>query len=111
VIGDAVTACNYLNVQGGGHLTLGPGVVLKFFQEGSIGVASSGLLTVDATAWLTCISDDHLTDTNGDGGATWPSVGDWRGIKYAHSGANPTCDESAYMHWHTPNNPDHSCSW
>lgn len=60
VIGDPVTACNYLTVQGGGHLTLGPDVVLKFFTDGSAGVSIGGLLTIDATDWLTCITDDRL---------------------------------------------------
>lgn len=84
---------------------------MKFFVNGRIDVAVGGRLTIDATDWLTCIVDDHLTDTNADGAATTPASGDWRGVMTHHTGADPTCDQSAYMHYYTPNNGDGSCSW
>lgn len=111
VIGDAVSACNYLVVENGGHLTLGPNLTMKFFLNGRIDVAIGGQLTIDPSAWLTCIEDDRVTDTNADGAATVPASGDWRGVMYHHTGADPTCDQSAYMHYNTPNNGDGSCAW
>lgn len=111
VIGDPDTACNYLSIDGGGHLTLGPNVTLKFFLEGAIFVDDSGLLTINPSDWLTAIRDDHLTDTNADGAATVPVTGDWNGIKYYHPSSEPTCDQAAYMHYQRPPDPDSSCSW
>jgi hypothetical protein len=110
VVGDPITACNYLTVEGGGHLTLGPNAVMKFFADGSLDVSVGGILTVDATDWLTSILDDHLNDTNGDGSGTTPATGDWEGVKYSHSGGNPTCDQGAYMHYQKPNSAT-GCSW
>jgi hypothetical protein len=109
VIGDPVTACNYLQVDGGGALTLGPSVTMKFFTGGSLTVAVGGSLTINAAAWLTCIDDDHGTDTNADNGVGTPAVGDWHGVKYSHSGGSPTCDVAAYMHYQT--NPTTTCNW
>lgn len=111
VIGDPVSACNYLVVDNGGHLTLGPNLTMKFFLNGRITVAIGGLLTIDPSAWLTCIEDDRLTDTNADGTATVPAAGDWSGVMYHHTGADSTCDQSPYMHYQTPNNGDGSCAW
>jgi Divergent InlB B-repeat domain len=109
VIGDAVTACNYLRVEGGGALTVGPGVTLKFFANGNVVVAVGGAMTINPAAWLTCIADDHHADTNADGSGTSPATGDWDGVKYQHSGGSPTCDASAYMHYQT--NPTTTCNW
>jgi hypothetical protein len=110
VIGDPVTACNYLVVDGGGHLTLGPNLTLKFFGEGSIAVSVNGALTVGAGDWLTTIKDDHAGDTNADGTDTTPQVGDWNGVKYHHSNTDPTCDTSSYMHYQVPN-VGAECGW
>ncbi|MCB9649472.1 MAG: hypothetical protein H6730_23165 [Deltaproteobacteria bacterium] len=110
VVGDPVTACNYLAVDGGGHLTLGPDLTLKFFAEGNINVYVNAAFTVGAGAWLTTIRDDHGGDTNGDGNDTSPSVGDWYGVKYHHTNADPTCDEGSYMHYQTPN-VGVECGW
>jgi hypothetical protein len=115
VIGDATTACNYLNVDGGGHLTLGPNVVLKFFLNGSITVAAGGVLTIDPTDALTSIHDDArpaaplLGDTDADGGSVAPAAGDWHGVKSHHSGSADTCDAGAYMHYQT--NTTTTCDW
>ncbi len=111
VVGDPVTACNYMTVPGGGHLTLGDNVTMKFFIDGRVDVSVNGLFTVPATAWLTSIADDHVNDTNADGSATAPATGDWNGVKRARSSLPPVCDTSAYLHFFTPNNGDGSCSW
>ncbi|MCK6547796.1 hypothetical protein L6R52_18230 [Myxococcota bacterium] len=111
VIGDPATACNYLSIDNGGHLIVSPNVVMKFFLEGAIFVNAGGLMTVDPSAYLTSYKDDHLTDTNANGTETSPATGDWNGIKYYHSGTEPTCDGSAYMHYHTPNGMNDACLW
>lgn len=111
VVGNAVDACNYLTVPGGGHLTLGPNVTLKFFLNGRIDVSAGALFTVDATDYLTCIADDHVNDTNADGTSTTPAVGDWAGVKRHFSGSDPVCDQSAYMHWQEPNDGSNRCTW
>lgn len=111
VIGDPVTACNYLNVNNGGHLVVDPNVVLKFFLEGSVQVQPGASMTIDPTAYLTSYKDDHLTDTNANGSETTPAQGDWYGIKYHHTSTDPTCDSSAYMHYHTPNAMNDECLW
>lgn len=109
VIGDPTSACRYVTVSPAGHLTLGSNVTMKFFLNGMLDVKAGATFTVNASDWLTSIKDDHLNDTNADEGQTTPANGDWRGVKYG--GTNPTCDESSYMHYFTPNNADHSCSW
>jgi hypothetical protein len=112
VIGDPDTACKWMQVDNGAHLVLGPNLTMKFFNDGSLSVSESGILTVDASDWLTCIADDRLNDTNADGSGTAPVVGDWYGVKSWHSsGPSPTCDQSAYMHWQAPNTVDNKCSW
>jgi hypothetical protein len=110
VVGDPISACSYLNIDGTGRLTLA-GVTMKFFVGGAIYVDVNGTLSVGAGSWLTGIKDDHRTDTNGDGSETVPAVGDWNGIKYYHADTSPTCDASAHMHYNLPNEPDGSCSW
>jgi hypothetical protein len=105
VIGNSIDACNYLNVDNGGHLNLGPNVAMKFFLDGSIGVAAGGILSFGSGDYLTSIKDDTLTDTNADGSGTAPTAGDWRGVKYYHSGSSPTCETSC-VHYDTA-----GCTW
>jgi hypothetical protein len=105
VIGNSIDACNYLSVDNGGHLNLGPNATLKFFLNGSIGVAAGGILSFGSGDYLTSIKDDTLTDTNADGSGTAPAAGDWRGVKYWHSGSSPTC-ETNYVHYSTA-----GCGW
>lgn len=110
VIGNAVDACNYLVVDGAGTLVFGPNMVAKFFHTGRITVNAGGTLAIGAGDWLTSIKDDHLNDTNGDGTTTAPAVGDWYGIKTMHTGQEATCDQSAYMHYQTPDDAT-GCAW
>jgi hypothetical protein len=91
VIGDP-TYCNSLRINGGGHLTLGDNVILKFFAGGSIDVG--GLLTANATTGnkivFTSIKDyANGGDTNRNQGSASPAAGDWEGI-------NVTADGSAF---------------
>jgi hypothetical protein len=111
VIGNPGDACNYLTVPGGGHLTLGPNLVMKFFSAGRITVDAGGLFTIDASDWLTSIADDRLNDTNADGSATSPAVGDWKGVKRSQQNASPVCDQSAYMHYQLPNQTGGGCGF
>lgn len=106
VIGEATSACKYVDVNAGGHLTTGPNVTMKFVSDGSMTVAAGGILTVDSTGYFTCISDDHVNDTNADGSATSPSVGCWRGIKYNFSGKPKECEHGSFMHYELA-----ACSW
>lgn len=106
VVGSPSGACIYLSVANGGHLIVGAGVTMKFFLNGSIAVAAGGILDFGAGAYLTSVKDDYLgIDTNGDGAATSPASGDWRGVKYAHPSGGPTCEASC-VHYNTA-----GCSW
>ncbi|MCK5941282.1 MAG: hypothetical protein KAI24_04860 [Planctomycetes bacterium] len=83
--GDAVVVQNRVTVQNGGELTFEAGVVVKwasFNSQTGFNVNAGGRLFANGTARrpvvVTTILDDAFGgDTNGDGGATTPSPGDW----------------------------------
>lgn len=79
-----------LTINSGSHITIDPGVVIKFTQTSGFngrtfyvdgGLKAKG--TVAQPVVFTSLFDDNEGyDTNGDGNATSPDRADWVGIKY-----------------------------
>ena len=72
----------------GDELLFGAGTVLKQVRSSSVFFAQSGGSIVfdgrggDPVRATTILDDSILGDTNGDGAATQPAPGDWRGVFY-----------------------------
>ena len=79
-------------VSAGVTLTLLPGTVVKFEDDGRLSVAGQilALGTPDDRVVFTSIRDDSVMgDTNGDGDATAPARGDWTEILVGGGAGTP----------------------
>ncbi|MDP3696429.1 MAG: hypothetical protein Q8R55_00145, partial [Candidatus Taylorbacteria bacterium] len=81
--GEVYVVYGYVSVEPGAKLTIEPGTIVKFNYEASLTVL--GELTAngapDSKIYFTAVRDDTVGgDTNGDGSATSPAIGDWSKI-------------------------------
>lgn len=99
LIGGVVVSQGF-NIVGGGHLTLGPGVVVKMRDATAAEV--TGMLDVNGTASapvvLTSFDDDSFGgDTNGDGPSSG-APGDWTYLRFYAASLGSTCDHLVLRH-------------
>jgi hypothetical protein len=80
----------------GAKLTINPGVVCKFMQNGYLniqnGLIAKGGSTTDSTIVFTADRDDFYGgDTYGDGDANLPGKSHWQGISFANEAIDENC--------------------
>ncbi|MFZ4664576.1 MAG: hypothetical protein ACOYNY_46715 [Caldilineaceae bacterium] len=95
----AYTLLRPIAIREGATLTLDPGVVVKFADDGYVDVygAFKAAGTVDEPVIFTSLKDDTVGgDTNGDSALTAPSAGDWTMIRFydASNDANSLIDHA-----------------
>ena len=95
VLNGALVMATSTSIGDGGHLTLGPGVVLKMTGAGIILGHGNAQLTLAGTAArpvvVTAFADDTVGgDTNADGAATLPAKGSWTNLSISQGSATLT---------------------
>ena len=80
----------------GAKLTIKPGVVCKFMQNGYMniqnGLIAKGGSTTDSTIVFTADRDDFYGgDTYGDGDASLPTINHWQGIYFLNESIDENC--------------------
>ena len=91
-LGNDTFHANNIWVPAGETLTLS-GVNIKFTNNTSLTV--NGTLDTSQGAYFTSVHDDAIGgDTNGNGAATVPDRGDWRGVRFTNSANNSILNAS-----------------
>jgi len=77
-------AISHLAVEDNAVLNLNPDVVLKMNLNMRIDIYALGTLNHNGAIITSFLDDDNLGDTNADGDATSPAVGDWVGVNLGY---------------------------
>ncbi len=97
--GNVYLVTGQTTVNAGVTLSVEPGAIIKFQDSGSVNgkLIVNGILSAQGTAAnriiFTSVHDDSWGgDTNQNGGATWPTAGDWDGISLGNASGGSILD-------------------